>query len=621
MLNFLSDVLKSTKMLTSFCKHNMTTQLFPTFLVAHPQNTVACACMPQVYTQMRPALVFSLNEDGWLGRKMAARSIPALPGVPIVHIDLSHGASLAERPPGSRGVSEKKKQKFTWVNLSRFDTPPLYTGGDTCLGLSAICLLRLCILLPGCMHTLHRENRQKKNVAPSPTPTTPTYERAALPPPALRSSPSSWSPAIRRQHILTHQQWSPRLLTKGCIQRGAQGLPHRRLAPSISAPRAACPLPALAPDFHSFRGVIIMFGWLELMRKEKGTMRGPLWAWVAKKKKKKESEKEENKENHRSLCCNLATQQHGRLPDKHTQTHTDRERRRKAECGDDEAASLPGSILRWINTPRGDAALLHCCGQRTWAAWSSWAQFLLLFCISFSLPNLFFSPPFGPLVSAFQRFLLGFHALRNSSLTSSWRWSAPGFRILPCIFIDRKGHHQLLKLQGGGSFRSRAVSPPRPLWRDRRDLCTRASFYTIWRHKRSIRQAGHIRRWRVKLTGGPPFNTVAAARSAAMTISHDGREKNNNGGCKKKRVSPEGAVALQQVQLAARPLEEQRGTLIHLDRHSHAQHAEREPPPEQDFHCLSSPALPTCYPARYLCKGITSFQQLGRAQAASACHY
>lgn len=84
-----------------------------------------------------------------------------------------------------------------------------------------------------------------------------------------------------------------------------------------------------------------------------------------KKNKKKESEKEENEENHRSLCCNLATQQHGHLPDKHTQTHTDRETRRKAECGDDEAASLPGSILRWINTPRGDAALLHCCGQRT----------------------------------------------------------------------------------------------------------------------------------------------------------------------------------------------------------------------------------------------------------------
>lgn len=57
-----------------------------------------------------------------------------------------------------------------------------------------------------------------------------------------------------------------------------------------------------------------------------------------------------------------------------------------------------------------------------------------------------------------------------------------------------------------------------------------------------------------------------------------GGEKNNNGGCKKRCVSPEGAVALQQVQLEARPLEEQRGTLIHVGRHSHAQHAEREPP-------------------------------------------
>lgn len=109
--------------------------------------------------------------------------------------------------------------------------------------------------------------------------------------------------------------------------------------------------------------------------------------------------------------------------------------------------------------------------------------------------------------------------------------------------------------------------------------------------------------------------------TAAHILSVCGGEKNNNGGCKKRRVSPEGAVALQQVQLEARPLDEQRGTLIHVGRHSHAQLAEREPPPEQDFHCLSSPALPTCYPARYLCKGITSFQQLGRAQAASACHY
>lgn len=51
-----------------------------------------------------------------------------------------------------------------------------------------------------CALCTERSNKKKMY------PTTPTSERAALPPPALRPSPSSWSPAIRRQHILTHQQ-------------------------------------------------------------------------------------------------------------------------------------------------------------------------------------------------------------------------------------------------------------------------------------------------------------------------------------------------------------------------------------------------------------------------------
>lgn len=55
-----------------------------------------------------------------------------------------------------------------------------------------------------CALCTERTDKKKKNVSPSPT--TPTSERAALPSPAFRSSPSSWSPAIRRQHILTHQQ-------------------------------------------------------------------------------------------------------------------------------------------------------------------------------------------------------------------------------------------------------------------------------------------------------------------------------------------------------------------------------------------------------------------------------
>lgn len=110
------------------------------------------------HAQIRSVFGQSVNEDRWLCRKnAAARCIPELPVWMYTSIYLNAAVSESEPVLRCHLAQEASRRKFTWVHLSHFDIPPLYTGGDTCLGLSAICLLCPCILLSGCMRTLHQE--------------------------------------------------------------------------------------------------------------------------------------------------------------------------------------------------------------------------------------------------------------------------------------------------------------------------------------------------------------------------------------------------------------------------------------------------------------------------------
>lgn len=179
-------------------------------------------------------------------------------------------------------------------------------------------------------------------------------------------------------------------------------------APSISALLAACPATVAAPDFPSYRGAILMFGWHRLMRKEKGH-NAQTYPFPSQEKGRIT----------RVCAATWQHSQHCLLPDTH------RERRRKAMCWDNEAASLSVFILSWINTPKGNTALCFV-WKRAWV----WGGSFVVVMSSFFQHNLFFFP-LSLVVSAFQCFPPRLHMLRVCSLASSGRWSAVGVQILP----------------------------------------------------------------------------------------------------------------------------------------------------------------------------------------------